>query len=158
MIEFYVGKIDKVIEDTYTIKFTVPNIIENGTAYPLLPQFTPFKDDEILIVKPESGVNSLFYYIRLDRPESFRIAANGVQIRFENGQIFLEGRVEQIPNNYTTESAILGTTLIDMLGKIIDTISKANYSMGTMDPASQAMLTTLNDMLQMTLSSTVKLQ
>lgn len=154
----YTGVIDEVIDDTYKVKFSVPNIIESAIAHPIFPALTPYKGDEIFVVSPDSLVNSVFMYMRLSRPESLRLAANGAQIRIENGTIYLEGRNENPNEKFTTEPAILGDTLVDYFGKILDVITKAIYKTGTMDPASAGQLAVYKDMLEMAKSNTVKLQ
>lgn len=157
-MDLYVGNVDEVTDDTYKIKFTVPNLIESGLAHPLIPALTPFVGDEVLILKPESIVNSLFYYVRLDRPKSLRIAANGAQVRIEGGQIYLEARTENPNEKTTTEPAIKGDIFLQYFKGIIDTISNASYIQGVMDPISKTKLETQKMMLDAVLSNIVKLQ
>lgn len=128
--KIYIGTVTSITDyDNTIIKFNIPNLVNEGLAYPLMSEKKPKVGDEIVLFQMSSQLNAFWYYLKIDQTGEFILEYNGANFIFKDGQLYVQANKINFGNKVSgteakngTESYVYGTKLKSWLTKLVDVL------------------------------------
>lgn len=155
--DIYIGTISSIINyEDAVIEFSIPNVAKSGKAYSLMMEKKPAVGDEVVLLRLNSHLNNMWYYLNVTQSGEFILHYGDAKITMKDGNISISGATVNImtPSDHesqdyfggNSEHAILGDRTKAWLDELIDVLSmfQVATSMGPSGTPMPQIVTKLN--------------
>lgn len=119
MIDIYIGTISSIIDyKDAIIEFSIPNVAKSGKAYSLMMEKKPAIGDEVVLLRLNSHLNNMWYYLNVTQSGEFILHYGDAKITMKDGNISISGVTVNImtPEDHSKEDYFTGDSEHALLG------------------------------------------